>query len=51
MVNATLAIGEFMLMLVGAALWVGGGFLLAALAGIGAIGGVAFAARRWLRAR
>jgi hypothetical protein len=48
MVNATLAIGEFMLMLVSAALWVGGGFLLAGLAGLGAIGGVAVAAwRRW----
>jgi hypothetical protein len=51
MVNATLAIGEFMLMLVSAAVWVGGGILLAGLAGLGALGGAVFVARRWWRTR
>jgi hypothetical protein len=48
-VNATLAIGDFMLMLAMAALWVGGGILFAALAGAGALGGLALAARHWWR--
>jgi hypothetical protein len=49
MINATLAIGDFMLMLVMAAMWVGGGLLLAALAALAAVSGALFLARHWLR--
>jgi hypothetical protein len=51
MVNATLAISDFMLMLVTSALWVGGVVLGTGLAGIGALGGLAIVARRWWRMR
>jgi len=51
MVNATLAISDFMLMLVTSALWVGGAILCMGLLGIGTIGGLAIAARHWWRTR
>jgi len=51
MIQATTAIGDFMLMLVSASLWVGAGIVGMGLIGLGAIGGIAFAARRWWRLR
>ncbi len=51
MIGGVLAIGDFMLMLVTSAFWVAGGILAAGLLGIGTIGGLAIAARHWLRAR
>jgi len=51
MIQATAAIGDFMLMLVGASLWVGAGIVGTGLLAIGALGGLAFAARRWWRPR
>ena len=51
MVQATAAIGDFMLILAGQALWVGGGIFGAGLLGVGAIGGAYVAARRWRRPR
>jgi hypothetical protein len=49
MVGLTLAIGDFMMLLISAVLWTGGGFALLALAGIGAIGGIALLAKRLRR--
>jgi hypothetical protein len=49
MVGATLAISDFMLMLITSALWVAGGLLCAGMLGLGAIGGLAIVARRWWR--
>lgn len=49
MVGLTLAIGDFMMLLISAALWTGGGFALLALAGVGAIGGIAMLAKRLRR--
>jgi hypothetical protein len=49
MVGLTLAIGDFMMLLISAALWTGGGFVLIALAGICAIGGIAMLARKLWR--
>ena len=51
MVQATTAIGDFMLILVTSALWVGAGMLGAGLVCCGALGGVALAVRRWWRPR
>lgn len=51
MVNATLAISDFMLMLLTSALWVGSGVLGAALLFLAACGGLAIAARHWWRTR
>ena len=51
MVGGVLAISDFMLMLVVSALWVGGAILAAGLLGVGTLGGLALAARRWWRAR
>ena len=51
MVSATLAISDFMLMLLTSAFWVGGGALCIGLLGLGAIGGLAMAARHWWRIR
>ena len=51
MVGATLAISDFMLMLLTSAFWVGGGVVCIVLLGLGTIGGLAIAARRWWRAR
>lgn len=49
MVHATAAIGDFMLILLGSALWVGGGIVATGLVGLGAVGGLACAIRRWRR--
>ncbi|WP_293970523.1 hypothetical protein [Sphingomonas sp.] len=49
MVGLTLAIGDFMMLLISAVLWTSGGFILLALAGIGAIGGIAMLAKRLRR--
>ncbi|MDO6415074.1 hypothetical protein Q4F19_11845 [Sphingomonas sp. BIUV-7] len=49
MVGLTLAIGDFMMLLISAALWTGGGFALIALAGIGALGGLVLLVRRLRR--
>jgi hypothetical protein len=51
MVNATLAISDFMLMLLTSALWVGSGVLAVGLIGLVACGGLAIAARHWWRTR
>lgn len=51
MVNATLAISDFMLMLLTSALWVGSGVLGAALLGLVTCGGLCVAARHWWRSR
>jgi len=50
-VSATLAISDFMLMLLTSAFWVGGGVLCIGLLGLGAIGGLAMVARHWWRMR
>jgi hypothetical protein len=50
-VGATLAISDFMLMLLTSAFWVGGGIACIVLVGVGTIGGLAIVARRWWRAR
>jgi len=50
-VNATLAISDFMLMLLTSALWVGSGVIGAVLLGLTACGGLAIAARHWWRTR
>jgi hypothetical protein len=50
-VSATLAISDFMLMLLTSAFWVGGGVLCIGLLGLGAVGGLAIAARHWWRMR
>ena len=49
MVGLTLAIGDFMMLLISAVLWTGGGFALIGLAGVGAVGGIALLARRLRR--
>jgi hypothetical protein len=51
MVGATLAISDFMLMLLTSAFWVGAEAACIVLIGVGTIGGLAIAARRWWRAR
>ena len=51
MVNATLAISDFMLMLLTSALWLGSGVIGIVLLGVAACGGIAIAARHWWRAR
>ena len=51
MLHATLAISDFMIILLGSALWVGGGILAAGLLGLGTAGGLFLAARRWWRMR
>ena len=51
MVNATLAISDFMLMLLTSALWVGSGILGAGVLFMVACGGLVIMARRWWRAR
>ena len=51
MVGATLAISDFMLMLLTSALWVGSGVVGVLLLGLGCVGGLAIYARRWWRAR
>jgi len=51
MVGATLAISDFMLMLLTSALWLGSGVAVIALLGLGCVGGLAYAARHWWRAR
>ncbi len=51
MVGGVLAIGDFMLMLVTSALWVGGAILCAGVLGIGTLGGLAIVARHWWRTR
>ena len=51
MVGATLAISDFMLMLLTSALWVGSGVAGVALLGLGCAGGVYVAARHWWRSR
>ncbi len=51
MVGGVLAIGDFMLMLATSALWVGAGAFGVAAVGVGTIGGLALAARRWWRMR
>jgi len=49
MVGLTLAIGEFMMMLISASLWTAGGFAVAAIATAGALGGLAALVWRWRR--
>ena len=51
MVHLTLAVGDFMLILLGAGLWIGAGIVGAGLLGLGAIGGAAFAIRHRRRER
>lgn len=51
MMHATAAIGDFMLILMTSALWVGAGLLGAGLLCCGAVGGLALAVRRWWRPR
>ena len=51
MVGGVLAISDFMLILLTSALWVGAGAAALGLAGLGTIGGIAYAACRWWRAR
>ena len=51
MVQATTAIGDFMLILMTSALWVGAGILGAGTLCCGALGGLALAMRRWRRLR
>jgi len=51
MVGATLAISDFMLMLLASALWLGSGVALIVLLGLGCVGGLAMYARRWWRTR
>lgn len=49
MVGLTLAIGDFMLMLISASLWTAGGFAVAAIVAAGALGGLVALVRRWWR--
>jgi hypothetical protein len=51
MIGGVLAIGDFMLMLLVAAAWTGAALLAAGLAGLSAVGGLAWAARHWWRGR
>jgi hypothetical protein len=51
MVNATLAISDFMLMLLTSALWLGSGVIGVVLLGLSACGGLFIAARHWWRMR
>jgi len=51
MVHLTLAIGDFLLILLGSALWIGGGIVLGGVLGLGAIGGIFFAVRKRRRLR
>lgn len=51
MVNATLAISDFMLMLLTSALWLGSGVMGIALLGLATCGGLCIAARHWWRSR
>jgi hypothetical protein len=50
-VSATLAISDLMLILLTSAFWVGGGIVFIGVLGLGAIGGLAMAARHWWRMR
>ena len=49
MIHAAAAIGDFMLILVTSALWVGAGMAAVAASAFGALGGVFLAARHWWR--
>ena len=49
MLGVTLAISDFMLILLSSVLWAGAGIAGVALLGIGAVGGLAVAARRIFR--
>lgn len=51
MVHLTLAVGDFLLILLGAALWIGGGIVAVGLLGLGAIGGIFLAVRKRRRLR
>lgn len=51
MVHLTLAIGDFLLILLGAAFWIGGGIVAAGLAGAGAIGATICLVRKRRRPR
>jgi hypothetical protein len=51
MIGGVLAIGDFMLILVTSALWVGAGVLAVGLLGAGTVGGMVLAVRRWWRVR
>ena len=51
MVNATLAISDFMLMLLTSALWVGSEVIGTVLVGLATCGGLCIAARHWWRTR
>jgi hypothetical protein len=51
MVGGVLAISDFMLILLSSTLWVAAGVAALGLLGLGTIGGIAYAARRWWRAR
>ena len=50
-VNATLAISDFMLMLLTSALWLGSGVIGIVLLGLATCGGLCIAARHWWRSR
>ncbi len=49
MVHLTLAVGDFMLLLLTSAGWVAAGIAACAAAGLGAAGGLISIARRWRR--
>lgn len=49
MLGVTLAIGDFMLILLTSVLWIGAGIAATAMLGLGAVGGLAIAARRLFR--
>ena len=51
MVHLTLAVGDFLLILLGAAMWIGGGIVAAGLLGLGTIGGIFWAVRKRRRLR
>lgn len=51
MLGGVLAISDFMLILLTSALWVGAGAAGLGLLMLGVVGGVAFVAHRWWRAR
>jgi len=50
-VHLTLAIGDFLLILLGAAFWIGGGIVAAGVAGLGAVGAVICLVRKRRRLR
>ena len=51
MVQAFAAIADFMVILLGSALWVGAGIVGIGALGLGAVGGAFLVARRWWRLR